>query len=707
MVRGRDLGALALYGLLTVLATWPVAQHLTTHVPGDPKEPGDQWAYYWDLWWVKTALLDLGQSPLRTSLLHQPDGASLHFHSLCLGPSVLALPITATLGPTVGYNLLVWLSFVLSAFGVYRLVLGLRGADVSREAAFLAGVVYAFAAYRFSRMMGHLDLLSTQWLPFAALFLLRSIREGGSRNAIGLGLLTVLTLLTNWYLGASFVLFVLVVLGARWASAGSAEARLALRRVALPLLGAAVLTSPVWSGMLREGGRGGRLADPLGDSLAHSADLLGFVLPSSAHPLWGREIATLRQHLFGPDENDTENTVFLGFVPLALAALAWRRARSPEARAFAWTLVVFGVLSLGPHLRIAGHEVRVLGHPLPMPYLALYHLPYGTLAHAPARFVLVAGLGLAVLAGLGAQRLMTAPGRPRWLLGALVALALFETAAVPYPLAEVRHPAAYGRLSAAAGAAPGVLLEVPIPDWPAQLPQRMLYQTRHGRPVFGGYLSRSLPPHPFHAVPGFRELKSLTLDRPDIDGIGRDALPQVARVALRAYGTTDVILLKDDFRLLPGLESLASSARAVLVALLGAPSYEDEEGALFPVPEGTARAFVCPERGFLPLERHAARPTRAVGSRARIGLWAPEPGPYEVKLTGYAVGTDRLVELRFAEGPARTAAFSASLPTTARYAGQARRGWQWIELACWDAGESADEPCLVVTELALSPSPSG
>jgi hypothetical protein len=33
MVWGRDLGALALYGLLTVVATWPVAPRFTTPVP--------------------------------------------------------------------------------------------------------------------------------------------------------------------------------------------------------------------------------------------------------------------------------------------------------------------------------------------------------------------------------------------------------------------------------------------------------------------------------------------------------------------------------------------------------------------------------------------------------------------------------------------------------------------------------------------------
>jgi hypothetical protein len=47
--------------------------------------------------------------------------------------------------------------------------------------------------------------------------------------------------------------------------------------------------------MLREGGKGGGLDDPLADCLANSADLVDFVLPSSAHPLWGGATADMRR----------------------------------------------------------------------------------------------------------------------------------------------------------------------------------------------------------------------------------------------------------------------------------------------------------------------------------------------------------------------------------------------------------------------------
>jgi hypothetical protein len=54
----------------------------------------------------------------------------------------------------------------------------------ARLAAFVAGAVFTFSSYRFVHVLGHLDLLSTQWLPFVVLFLLETRRErdGGIRS---------------------------------------------------------------------------------------------------------------------------------------------------------------------------------------------------------------------------------------------------------------------------------------------------------------------------------------------------------------------------------------------------------------------------------------------------------------------------------------------------------------------------------------------
>ena len=73
----RDARALGAYALLALLLTWPLAAHLTTAVPG---LPGDNWQQYWNVWWVKRALLELHQSPYHTPALFHPAGADLHFN---------------------------------------------------------------------------------------------------------------------------------------------------------------------------------------------------------------------------------------------------------------------------------------------------------------------------------------------------------------------------------------------------------------------------------------------------------------------------------------------------------------------------------------------------------------------------------------------------------------------------------------------------
>jgi hypothetical protein len=48
-------------------------------IPGDGF---DGWQNYWNLWWVKEALVGLVANPFHTDLLYYPEGPSLYFHTL-------------------------------------------------------------------------------------------------------------------------------------------------------------------------------------------------------------------------------------------------------------------------------------------------------------------------------------------------------------------------------------------------------------------------------------------------------------------------------------------------------------------------------------------------------------------------------------------------------------------------------------------------
>src|SRR5262249_32849531 len=146
---------------------------------------------YWNLWWVERSVLERHVSPYFTPDLYFPYGAKLYFHTLNLLPAAMALPVTAVFGVPTAFNFLVLLSFILTGYGTYRLSLyvlirAMNSPEAElrsvHAAAFVGGVAFAFSSYRYIHLLGHLDLVSTQWLPFFVLFLLRSKDRGGFGN---------------------------------------------------------------------------------------------------------------------------------------------------------------------------------------------------------------------------------------------------------------------------------------------------------------------------------------------------------------------------------------------------------------------------------------------------------------------------------------------------------------------------------------------
>ena len=110
---------LLLYLLLAVVMTWPLLTHFTTAIPGDSF---DGWQNYWNLWWVKVALVDQLHSPLFTPLLYAPTGVGLYFHTLNPFNGALTLPIQLLFGLLPAYNTVVFFSWAVAGYGVYLLV---------------------------------------------------------------------------------------------------------------------------------------------------------------------------------------------------------------------------------------------------------------------------------------------------------------------------------------------------------------------------------------------------------------------------------------------------------------------------------------------------------------------------------------------------------------------------------------------------------
>ena len=662
----REVSIVAAYLVLTGIATYPLVIKFDTAVPPG----GDSWLYYWNLWWVKRALVDLHVSPLFTQDLYFPYGTSLYFHTLNLFPSIIALPISATVGLPAAYNFLVFLAFTLSGYGMYRLTLYVLATDIDPSgvphhtstaclAAFVAGMAFTFSSYHFAHLHGHLDLLSTQWLPLFVLFLLKTRDGRHSANPILCGMFLAATALTTEYYLMFLLVFTAIFIVHTSISRGR-ESYHVTGRIAIGFAVFAVVTAPVLVPTLIMGRSAGRAFDPAADIVTFSTDALAFFVPSPLHPVWGRDVSALYRTLFG-EIAGYEHVAFLGYVPLLLAAIAV--ARSKALTFWLTAAGLFALLALGPIAHAGGRVVPVLS--IAMPYQAIARLPYGDIPRVPVRFVVMAQLCLSVLAGCGAWFVLRHLNSPnRWLVAATLAgLLLAENAAVPLPIAVVDVPAWFDRL----GAAPDRqgLLEVPIPDDPAIYPRRMLFQTRHDKPVYQGYLARGSPPIRFDLVPGFRQFKVLSPDIDDVVSYDARQLPAISRAALAAYGAGRVVIEKPFM-----IEAAVERARGIADQLFGAAAreYEDSFTIAYAIPhQDTVPKALWLDTGWSYLERLDTDDSakvlqwRWMGEGARIAVLSDAAAHVSLRLSAVALGGLRHLALSIHGAEIGTLAITSDL----------------------------------------------
>ncbi|MCX7669212.1 MAG: hypothetical protein N2439_03985, partial [Anaerolineae bacterium] len=418
------VAALIGYLLLTLAFTYPLATVFTRAIPGDGF---DGWQNYWNLWWMKVALLEKHTWPFFTDLLYYPTGVGLLFHTLNPFNGLFTLPIQVAFGLFPAYNTVVLFSFVLGGLGGYLLARQVLGPGRSRLAAFAAGAIFTFAPVHIAHLLGHMQVISLEWIPFFALYLLRAVghkpQRGRRRDLFLAAFFLVLVALCDWYyvlysLIFSAVVAVWTLLTTRpWRRAASGLLAIA----GIWLLWAAALSPLLWP-MVREATRYRFMVPDPTQSRLLSADLLAFITPHGFHPLWGAWARTQSQVFTA---SIAEYTVFAGYVVLALAALAvWprkngaatspapcrhRRCANPKATKLFWLLVlaVFFVLALGPVLHVGGRTALLPGGgEIPLPYGWLVRVvPFMEITRSVSRYDVMVMLALGLLAAWGVDRL--------------------------------------------------------------------------------------------------------------------------------------------------------------------------------------------------------------------------------------------------------------------------------------------------------------
>ena len=614
--RTRFLLSLLAYLLLTLVLTWPLARHLGDAIPGDSF---DGWQNFWNLWWVKTALLDLHTSPYFTPLLYHPTGVSLWFQTLNIFNGLTFLPVQLAGGLFLTYNSIVLFSFTLAGFGAYLLGLeslrrlGVRPGWGMHLAAFLGGTIFTFSPFHFAHLLGHMQVFSLEFIPFFVLYLFRSLDDTASlRQPLLAALFLILAALCDWYFALYLGFFTLLLI--LWRLARRSFGWPQLFRVALIFGLTVAATSPLLFPMVRESLAYDFMKPPPGQIIQLSGDVMGFLLPSGQHTLWGDWAARLRAPLTA---SPSENTLYLGLVAGILALIGIARWRK---RLGFWILAagVFALFALGPRLHLNGQITSI-----PLPYAWILHLPFVEIARTVARYDLLVMLAVGILAAGGLIALLEAFPRTRtqWMVGiGALLLVLLDFSPIPYPLSPPDTPAFYHQL--AQNPASGAVMNLPM-NW--DRPGYLLYQTVHAKPLTAGYITRTDPRTLPGRVPVIHRFRYLDRDINWVDD------PAAWAPTLFQFMDIRWVVL-DDYKMPPGPTRTYTHALVQTIFQNQAPLYQDDRLTVYqaPPPPTIPLPFVEIGWDFGPLQ---PGPWRAVEDRATIILHVPQPGTYTLTIT--------------------------------------------------------------------------
>lgn len=217
-------------------------------------------------------------------------------------------------------------------------------------------------------------------------------------------------------------------------------------------------------------------------SSAPGVDALAYIVPNPLHPWFG----DTTRSWFATDTAFPEFVASFSLVALAVIAAAGFARALP--RAWIAFTTIFVMLSLGPFVHIAGINTFVPG-----PWALLRYVPVVGMARAPSRFTVLAVLGLSMLFAFALRDLIRR-NRPA-LLGAVGMALVVELVPAPRLLYSADVPDVYNLITATTDEA-GRVLELPtgVRDGRSSIgrfnPASQYFQTRHRRPMVGGYVSR-------------------------------------------------------------------------------------------------------------------------------------------------------------------------------------------------------------------------
>jgi len=320
--------------LLTLVFTFPLIFRMNSLIPGF-HSTDETYAALWNFWWLKYAFIH-HLNDAHTSLISAPFGMD----EKSAYPSWNAINkwLTILTNNIFAYNLEALFSFFAAGLFMYCLVFVLTG---NVMAGIFSGIIYAFCPYHFARAWQHLGLAQIQWMPLYILLFLKMIQKPNFKHAFSAALAYFLVFSFDFYyayfmfiITLGYILFIFIYLNKQRFIFHYKNGYEILKALTIFAVCAIFLTLPyvypifqdmitrpslppsVYNSFLR----------PFEDLFIQSARPLSYLLPATVHPVFGKFTENfIGSSFYG--ESFTEHTLYLGWIPLILAFVAFRSWR--------------------------------------------------------------------------------------------------------------------------------------------------------------------------------------------------------------------------------------------------------------------------------------------------------------------------------------------------------------------------------------------
>lgn len=392
--------------------------------------------------------------------------------------------------PEAAYNIIIVLGFALTFIASYLLA---KKITSSRLAAVFSAIIITFLPYRLIHSQLHLNLISTQYLIFFIYFLLLVREKGSWIRILGLASFATLTVLDNYQYGAFALLcgivFTLYDLSCGYKNKDLPKFYANLKPLGIAFVLACLLILVFDHKLLLSIIHGFNFANlgPTRDVFelkTYSTFWFYYLVPSPTLAFFSTAFAPIfYDKIQILKTNAVEQTIFLGFLPIAMALFAFSKLPKGAGR---FKVGFFALLAATAVLLSLVFDIKIGNFSLQSPSEIIFHrFP---IIRVYSRLGLLVGISFALLSGWTFAVLTQKIGR-------LAKLAIFSGLCFllivefmpkkPFPIIDTKNvPKIYDELEKQPT---GIVVEYPL--LPAEEPASydyLLAQIHHRMPLIYG-----------------------------------------------------------------------------------------------------------------------------------------------------------------------------------------------------------------------------